>query len=42
MDIPETTFNNMHGKINDLKTTDATKFAAQQLNEIGEHKQCCD
>merc|ERR1719278_265415 len=34
-DIPETTFNNMHGKINDLRTKDANTFAARQLNEIG-------
>ena len=34
-DIPETTFNNMHGRINDLRTKDANTFAARQLNEIG-------
>jgi hypothetical protein len=36
MDIPETTFNNMHGKITDLSTADAHKYAAHPLNEIGE------
>ena len=35
-DIPVTTFNNMHGKINDLRTKDANIFAARQLNEVGE------
>ena len=35
-DIPETTFNNMHGKIVDLKTEDAQKLSVNQLNEIGE------
>ena len=34
--IPETTFNNMHGKITDLKTEDAQKFSSNPLNEIGE------
>merc|ERR1719278_1371384 len=34
-DIPETTFNNMHGRINDLRTKDANVYAARQLNEIG-------
>jgi len=33
--IPETTFNNMHGKITDLKTEDAQKFSSNPLNEIG-------
>jgi hypothetical protein len=37
-DIPETTFNNMHGKIIDLRTKDAEQFAARQLNEIGEEE----
>jgi len=34
-DIPETTFNNMHGKISDLNTEDAQKFSSNPLNEIG-------
>ena len=34
--VPETTFNNMHGKIVDLNTEDARQFAVNQLNEIGE------
>ena len=34
--VPETTFNNMHGKITDLKTEDAESFSSNQLNEIGE------
>ena len=34
--VPETTFNNMHGKIVDLKTEDAQKLSVNQLNEIGE------
>ena len=33
--IPETTFNNMHGKIVDLKTEDAQKLSQNHLNEIG-------
>ena len=35
--VPETTFNNMHGKIVDLNTEDARQFAVNQLNEIGEY-----
>ena len=35
--IPETTFNNMHGKIADLNTEDAQKLSRNHLNEIGEH-----
>ena len=36
--IPETSFNNLHGKINDLKTEDAQKFSSKPLNEIGKMK----
>ena len=35
--VPETTFNNMHGKIVDLNTEDARQFAVNQLNEIGSY-----
>ena len=35
--VPETTFNNMHGKIVDLNTEDARQFAVNQLNEIGQY-----
>ena len=35
--IPETSFNNMHGKIADLNTEDAQKLSRNHLNEIGEH-----
>ena len=35
--VPETTFNNMHGKIVDLNTEDARQLAVNQLNEIGEY-----
>lgn len=35
--IPETTFNNMHGKIADLNTEDAQKLSRNHLNEIGEY-----
>ena len=37
--IPETTFNNMHGKIVDLKTEDAQKLSQNHLNEIGNQAQ---
>ena len=35
--VPETTFNNMHGKIVDLNTEDARQLAVNQLNEIGQY-----
>ena len=34
--VPETTFNNMHGKITDLDTVDASILAETKPNALGE------
>ena len=33
--VPETTFNNMHGKLNHLKTEDANQFLNNRPNALG-------
>ena len=36
--VPETTFNNMHGKLNHIKTEDAQKYADNCPNALGNTK----